>query len=554
MYSSESLIIYPPTFELMMGVKYNQGSNQVDNHNGEQRYMGYVRFYDSKKKFGIVVTNANGLKPNSPDSQRKELFFGNGDFKQLEDVQEGRWVSFIVKETEECNLDNASDIRRIKICIQDFDVAMKYIEEYECIPGATVNIQRLVTNMFLKKAEGRKIIFDYITSNIFDNNYKGAILHCFQDPRISQLIVNPDEYCVTICNQNKYSYALYVLAITIISTKKNNGALNKSDLDLLMVCISKMSDNLKEQLSLTIDSLLSSTNAIQIKSFLSGLSLFTLIDIFKENKNMSAYARLFIFSKGGDISYVLHDSIVEVWNDKFPLYYSNRYNDHKEEIISYIISSNKASDKLLFRLFLWSSDVRCFNAIRDINQLCWEISQFDYATKGHLVSLLNIIPFDKREAVIKGIGLSTLLRFLKTEDTLLLPENMIVDMVVIINIIADNKRTEEYVRKSRFTWDEGLEEDIDYITYLDKTYSADVFISPSKRIFFGPISDKKRSTINRWIKDCMRLDKPSLFINSTDEGLPLHIVKLSIVDDIDSILEKTQLIMHEDSQTVSIPI
>ena len=570
------------------------GSN-INNH---LYFIGIVRFYDSIKQFGFIDTNMFGKSNSVITCGGRHLYFRKKDFRENEVLNAGDWVTFRIFETPEGKNDNARYIRKVSTLKNDFALAMQYTSPYSTIVNenwrhlydvSSYDIKKSIMEIFIQTTNGKQIVFDYVIDTLASENANEELKHLFANGVCFELLINPTGHGIIVADYEKYEYALSGAALIKIdefqhrTTKIGDG----DGVDIIsdfMQCVEIATEIALRDLGIKLSIMLAS-DPNDTRLFLRRLPNNTIRRLLV-NHCVNAETRLYLFSVLKDPKFLYDNSVVEYLNKgmllatpelnklSWPLIDSKLFHgfmdrcsllQFKDEIIPYILSTNTATDSLLFVLFTWSSDYICFEKIRNKEAMLIDIAQNDSILYDFL-SLAEYIPSDVIAKTIDIIGLNKLFTLLHNNPKSLasicfaLNDYDVTDILVVTKIMSEEQRFEQSDWYGGYwNWDEGMKhQKYDVTTYSDRVYSYKIYVrddAPQNTISFihsvlndikQCISDGIQSSVSRTAHLLMgtKILRISYVHNETcdviynmNECHRIDNVKISVITDFETVVD-----------------
>ena len=113
----------------------SDGADNAEQKKGEpQRVIGIVKFFDSFKGWGFIVTSGKGIRRNLEEGRLISLHLTSSDWKSLSGPRDNDWVIFTPRSNSRGW--SAVNAKRLEYCREDMLVAMKYRGKYARINGS----------------------------------------------------------------------------------------------------------------------------------------------------------------------------------------------------------------------------------------------------------------------------------------------------------------------------------------------------------------------------------------------------------------------------------
>lgn len=124
----------------------------------QSRFLGYVKFYDTKKGFGYIASNKKGMHG---DKFYRDFYIDNSSWIKLEEKSQYITVIFQIEKQNDGRI-RASQVRRTTTSQEDIDFILSYFGEYEIV----LNKDKEKRNLITKSGIGMLNICKHVTKII----------------------------------------------------------------------------------------------------------------------------------------------------------------------------------------------------------------------------------------------------------------------------------------------------------------------------------------------------------------------------------------------------
>lgn len=192
--------------------KDNEIKTQIDvpkNSNSKlKRKLGFVKFYDSNKGFGFIISNRHLIQTDSfvIDS----VYVGQSNLIGCYSLKDGQWVSFDKKKGKRGIY--ADNVKVVEYTTEDVRLSLKYIGIESNILGYDAKSDYYDVNIFchiaskFEKAYGAEKLFDEISAFFYGiddlkKRYKEISLF-LSEPKVRTFLLNLSVPCLNDINKN----------------------------------------------------------------------------------------------------------------------------------------------------------------------------------------------------------------------------------------------------------------------------------------------------------------------------------------------------------------
>ena len=453
-------------------------------NNQERRLLGIVRFYDQDRGFGFIDTNGYGI--DKPDSVNKvvdkELFFCYRDIKS--DLPflfyEGVWVTFVYKKSYEQKRDFAKQVKLLRHNRNEFSLALQYQGIYASILGHDV-IKSIAEELLEENRETTFVLgslFQLYENRVRDNGFDSFVLQYFGQGVVFDLLF--DEATIEVISPDISVYGSIIFHLSVAFFDINNPT-------LFSRCIPRLTAEGTVDIRDYICSRFSTHDFS--KSFLRKIPIDVICLLFQsDSSSYPAEISMIVYERCKDSSFLLHDSLIEYWNE----HGLSLVSGIPGSVADYIATSPLSSEKLLLETFLKTSNQKCLIRVKDLSIFyTWLPYQknliYDYIHQVCSNNVQSHLSEQLLEQSLRVIGLDNIERYVSVSKANCLPKALMINLFVSVTIRSEIQKDEVHTYGGHWTWDEGMKgEESEILTYLHKEYDAEVFIEASKHSFVLP--------------------------------------------------------------------
>ena len=478
--------------------------------NRDKRLLGYVRFFDIDKGFGFIDTNGLGIDATNSDQPSKsiELFFGSRDCYGT--FIDNEWVSFVYKKASGKKRDYANYVRTLRYNEEELSLAMQYSGIYaKMIIGESQSevkvIASYLSNYLKNRREQSRLICqllldsytkqpqDTLDTLIKEQNLMNALL---------SYSVAPEDNNSNVFEEVVYKLTLIVFDDVLRVQLDHNLKYFEGRVRNLEQCVRRLR---REDLILFRDMICSYYNTppnqysyihYHLDTLLNTITLDSLRDLFGNGDYNSPMIRSLVYSRLGDATVLMHSTMVEYWNKQVLLIEEDGiysvYSVPKDKkryhlsitipnsVSTYIATSN-ANDYLLLATFLETSNVDCFNRVKDKALITSWLPKLNDNYIFRFIELRDCVPQELMSNFFLKIGPARLSKVAMGRDTSfvnLVPNSMKVSLYVVLELHKEEQITEESDWYGGYwTWGEGMKhQKYDIYTYLARDYYTTVYV------------------------------------------------------------------------------